>query len=287
MGRVAIMTDSTASLPAELVSEYDITILPLLIAIGDRSFRDGVDITPGEVYRLMREQNCVPKTSAPSPAAFLECYRRLSQSADSILCVTLTSRYSMAFEAAVQASQMAKEELPDLSIQVLDSRTVAGALGLVVLEAARTASQGADLPQVVDTARAMIPRVHLIAVLDTLRYLQRGGRIGRAAAWAGTLFSIKPILECSTATGYTEPMERPRTKPRAMTRLLDLMAERVQDSATQAIVHHAGSRQEGESLKAQVASRFKCAELHLTEFTPLMGSHTGPGLVGIAFTAAG
>jgi len=285
VSKVAIVTDSTASAPPELLSNYDITIVPLLIAVGDKTFRDGVDITAAEVYRLMRQENGLPKTSAPSPAVFLESYRTLSERADSILCITLTSRYSMAFESAVQAREMAREELPDTAIEVIDSRTSAGALGLIVLEAASVASQGADLSHVAQAARAMIPRVNLLAVMDTLRYLARGGRIGRAAAWAGSLFNIKPILETSTTTGYTEPVERPRTKPQAVRRLLELMEERVGDSPIRAIVHHADAPREGEELRAQVASRFNCTDLYLTEFTPLMGAHTGPGLLGVSFLA--
>ena len=233
----------------------------------------------------MRNTDKLPTTSVPSPVDFLEVYRQLRQKAESILCVTLSSRQSKTFDVAVMAKEMAKEAIPNTAIEVMDSRTVAGALGLVVLEAARVASQGADLAQVAEAARSTIPMVRLIAILDTLYYLAKGGRIGKASAWAGSLLNFKPILEYSTSTGRVEALERPRTKAKAVKRLLEIMADRVGDSPVHVLVHHAGVPEDGEQLKAQVASRFNCAELYLTEFTPMMGAHTGPGLLALSFYA--
>jgi len=285
MSKVAIMTDSTACIPRELESKYDIAVMPLLIVFEDKSYRDGVDITAGEVYRLMQDTDKLPTTSVPSPLDFLEVYRQLSQKTESILCVTLSSLQSKTFDVAVIAKEMAKEAIPNTAIEVIDSRTVAGALGFVVLEAARVASRGAELAQVAEAARSMIPRVNLIAILDTLYYLAKGGRIGKASAWTGSLLNLKPILEYSTSTGTVEALERPRTKSKAVKRLLEIMVERVGDSPVHVLVHHAGVPEEGEQLKAQVASRLNCAELHLTEFTPMMGVHTGSGVLALSFYA--
>lgn len=281
MSKVAIVTDSTACIPRELESKYDIAVVPQLIVFEGKSYRDGVDMSADEVYRLMRNTDKLPTTSVASPVDFLEVYRQMRQKAESILCVTLSSVQSKAFDVAV----IAKEAIPNTAIEVIDSRTVAGALGFVVLEAARVASQGAELAQVTEAARSMIPRVNHIAMLDTLYYLRRGGRIGKASAWSGSLFNFKPILEASTSTGRTEALERPRTKAKAVKRLLDIMAERVGDFPVHVLVHHAGVPEEGEQLKAQVASRFNCAELYLTEFTPMMGAHTGPGMLALCFYA--
>lgn len=285
MSKVAIMTDSTACIPRELESKYDIAVVPLLIVFEGKSYRDGVDMSADEVYRIMRNTDKLPTTSVPSPVDFLEVYRRLGQKTESILCVALNSLQSKTFDAAVLAKEMAKEVIPNTAIEVIDSRITAGALGLVVLEAARVASHGADLAQVAEAARRMIPRVNLIAMLDTLYYLAKGGRIGKASAWTGSLLSLKPILEASTSTGNTEALDRPRTKAKAVKRLLEIMAERVGNSPVHVLVHHAGVPEEGEQLKAQVASRFDCAELYLTEFTPLMGAHTGPGVLALSFYA--
>ena len=283
MRKVAIVTDSTCCLPSELVEKYDICLVPLFIVYKDESYRDGIDISPGEVYKIMRRRKDLPTTSTPSAGDFLEVYRRLSQEAESILCITLTSLQSKTFEAAVVAKERANEVIPDTAIEVVDSRAVAGALGFVVLEAARVASQGAELPQVADAARSMISRVSLLAMLDTLYYLARTGRIAKAAAWAGSVLNMKPVLGHSTSIGETTPVARPRTKAKAVKLMLELMAESVGDSTVHVIVHHADELEEGEKLKAEIGSRFSCAELYLTEFTPGMGVHAGPGILGFSF----
>jgi len=283
MRKVAIITDSTCCLPSELVEKYDICLVPIFVVYKGESYRDGIDISPGEVYKIMRRRKDLPTTSTPSAGDFLEVYRRLSQEAESILCITLTGLQSKTFEAAVVAKERANEVIPDTAIEVVDSRAVAGALGFVVLEAARVASQGAELPQVANAARSMISRVSLLAMLDTLYYLARTGRIAKAAAWAGSVLNMKPVLGHSTSIGETTPVARPRTKAKALKLMVKLMAERVGDSTVHVIVHHADELEEGEKLKAEIGSRFSCAELYLTEFTPVMGVHAGPGILGFSF----
>lgn len=285
MKKVAITTDSSCCIPQELVSMYDIYVLPLLIIYGDKSYRDGIDMSPNEVYRIMRKREVLPTTSIPSAGDFLEAYRQLSEKAEIILCVTVSAQLSKTFDTALLAKEIAKDEIPNTAIEVVDSRSVAGGLGFIVLEAAKAAKEGADLAQVAEAARNMMPRINLILMFDTLYYLARGGRIGTASAWVGSVLSIKPIIEVPTTTGVVEAVERARTKPRAIKRLLEIMAERVGESPVHVIVHHAGVPEEGEELKARVASQFNCVELHLTEFTPVMGVHTGPGLLGISFYA--
>ncbi len=285
MKKVAIITDSTCCLPGELVEKYDISLVPIFIVYKGNSYRDGVDISPGEVYTIMRRRKDLPTTSTPSAGDFLEAYRQLSQKAESILCTTLTGLQSKTFEAAVVARDRAMELIPDTAIEVVDSRAVAGALGFVALEAARVASQGAELPQVANAARSMIGKVNHLAMLDTLYYLARTGRIAKAAAWAGAVLNIKPVVEHSTSLGETTPVARPRTKAKAVKIMLELMAERVGDSTVHVMVHHADELEAGEKLKAEIGSRFTCAELHLTEFTPGMGVHAGPGILAISFYA--
>ena len=285
MKRVAIITDSTCCLPQELVEKYDICLVPLYILHEGVSYRDGIDISHSEVYKIMRRRQSLPTTSTPSAGDFLNAYCQLSQKADSILCITVTSLQSEVFDTALVAREMAKEVVPDTAIEVIDSRSVSGALGFVVLETARVASQGAELAQVVKVARSMMGKVNFLAMLDTLFYLARTGRIDRAAAWAGMLLSMKPILEHSPSIGETMPVARPRTKTNAIERMLEIMAGRVGDSRVHVIVHHADELEEGERLKAKIGSEFSCAELYLTEFTPVMGVHAGPGLLAISFYA--
>jgi len=283
VSKVAVVTDSTCCLPVELIKDYDIHLVPLFIIHQGKSYRDGIDISPDEVYEIMRRRKDLPTTSTPSAGDFLEVYQQLSHEAESILCITLTGQQSKVFEAALVAKGKSQEMIPGTPIEVIDSRAVSGALGFVVLEAARVVRQGADLAQAADAARAMISRVNHIATLDTLYYLARTGRIGRAAAWAGSALNIKPVVEHSTAIGETKPVARPRTKVKAVECLLKLMAERVGNSKVHVIVHHAGELEEGKKLKAEIGTRFNCAELHLTEYTPGMGVHAGPGVLAISF----
>jgi len=285
LDEVAIVTDSTCCLPAEMVTQYCICVVPILIVYKGRSFRDGIDIAPADVYRIMRQKEELPTTSTPSAGDFLTAFRELSQQARSILCITVTGLQSRVFEAASAAMKLAGEEVPGTAIEVLDSRSVAGSLGFVVLEAARAASRGADLEQAVQAARNTMGWVSFLAVLDTLYYLARLGRIARAAAWAGSALDLKPVVGHSAEVGETIPVARPRTRTKAVERMMAIMAERMGRSRVHAMVHHADDSEAGKDLVAEIAVRFNCVELYLTEFTPGMGVHTGPGLLAVSFYA--
>jgi DegV family protein with EDD domain len=285
MRKVAVVVDSTCCLPPEVVEKYDICVVPLQIIYEGKSYRDGVDITPNDVYKIMRKKENLPTTSTPSAGDFLNVYRQVSQKAESILCITVTGIQSKTFEAASAAKDIAKEEIPDTIIEVFDSRSVAGALGFIVREAARFASKGADLTEVIGVARNMMGKVNFLAMLDTLYYLARLGRIARAASWAGNLLNMKPVLEHSPAVGETMPVARPRTRRKAIERMLQIMSDRTKGSAVHAMVQHADEMEEAKKLAAEIKSRFNCVEMYITEFTPVMGVHTGPGLLAIGFYA--
>jgi len=287
MKKVAILTDSTCCLPQQVIEEYGIHTVPIWIVYEGRSYKDGIDITAEQVYDIMRKKEHLPTTSAPSVGDFLEAYRKLATEAQSILCITMTSLQSQINQVASLARDIARLDNRCITIEVLDSRAVAGALGFVVLEAARTASQGADLAQVIDAALRMMNRVHFVAMVDTLYYLARTGRIGRAAAWVGSLLNVKPVLEHSPKVGETMPLARPKTKEGAIQLILDTMAARVGDAKVHAIVNHADERQEAERLLDTIAAKFDCAELYLADLTPGMGVHAGPGVVGAAFYTEG
>jgi DegV family protein with EDD domain len=283
MRKVAVVADSTCCLPQEVVEKYDVCVVPLEIIHEGKSYRDGVDITPNEVYKIMRKKENLPTTSTASVGDFLNAYRELSQKAESVLCITVTSLQSKTFEAASAAREVAKEELPNTVIEVFDSRSVAAALGFIVREAARIASEGGGLAEVVEVARSMMGKVNFLAMLDTLYYLARLGRIARAAAWAGNVLDMKPVLEHSPAIGETMPVARPRTRRRAIERMLQIMAARTGGSPVHVMVQHADELEEAKKLAAEIESRFNCVEMYITEFTPVMGVHTGPGLLAIGF----
>ena len=283
ISKVGILTDSTSCIPAEFVDKYKIYLIPMTIIFQGKSYKDGVDLSANEVYRIMREKKALPTTSTPSTGDFLTAFQQLSARVDSVLCITLSKHLSKTYETAITARDMAKHLLPAVNIQVVDSKTAAGALGLIVMGTARAINGGASLEEAVRSSGKLVGSVHLLAILDTLYYLARGGRIGRAAAWAGALLDFKPVVELSASTGEVMPVCRPRTKTKAIEQMLSVMKQRVEDSNVHVIVHHADEPQLAEALKEKISSSFKCAELYITEFTPLMGIHTGPGLLAVSF----
>ena len=281
MDKVAIVTESVACLPKDLAKKYGVLVVPLPVIIGGQVYYDGVDITPGEVYELQRKRKVLPTTSAASPSEIIQVYRTASEKANAILHLSLSSKLSMAFDSARQAKEMAKEAIPGVEIEVLDTRTAAGAQGFLVLAAAQVAASGGSLTQAIQAVEQLAPKVHIFITVDTLHFLAKGGRVPKAAAWAGSLLSIKPILQ--VAEGEALPFERIRTKPKAIKRLLEIMEKRAGQKGVHVNLMHAGVPEEAEELKKQLLARFDCAELYVTEFTPVMGVHTGPGLVGLAF----
>lgn len=280
MDKVAIITDSSACVPQEVVRQYGIHILPLHLIFEDRSYRDRIDITAQEFYELLKKAKRLPTTSSPSPGEYLEAFRELSKQANGILCVTLPPHLGMAFDSATKAREMAGELIPEVSINVLPSRGPALAQGFITQAAARAAASGQDLAQVTQAAQDMMNRVNAIAMLDTLYYLAKGGRIPKAAAWAGFLFDIKPILD---ATDDVHLLERCRTRRRALQRLLEIMRQRTEGKPVCVNLMHANAFGEAERVKADILSQFHCLEFYVTDFTPVMGAHAGPGALGISF----
>jgi len=285
MQKVAILTDGTSCLPADVVREYDIASVPIVIVHQGKSYRDGIDITAEEVYRIMRRRRDLPTTSTPSVGDFLQAFQRLSETAESVLCITLTGLQSQTYEVARLAKEAALKELANTPIEVLDSRAVAGALGLIALEAAREARRGSDLARVTETARKMMDRVRFVAMVDTLYYLARTGRVARAIAWVGSVLNIKPVLEHVPAIGETSPLARPRTTDKAVNVMLDYMASHVGNRKAHVIVNHADEPDEARKLEERVRAMFDCVEVYMADLTPGMGVHAGPGVLGIGFWA--
>ena len=251
------------------------------LIIEGKTYLDGQDLSPTDFYRMLRATNKPPTTSAPSPARFLEAFQSAGEDTASIVCITVSPRFSSTYESARNAAEQAKAEMPGLQIALIDSESAAGGEGLIAMEAWRAAARGEDLGEVEATARSVITKVSLLAFLDTLYYVWKGGRVP-AIAYAGTsLLGIKPMLELSR--GEVRNVARPRTGPRAMKRMLELMGTRVGSSRIHATVMHADAEEAGEQLVRRIGSGFRCEELFLSEFSPVMGAHTGPGLLGVAF----
>jgi DegV family protein with EDD domain len=283
MANVVIVTDSTVCLPPELVGKYKIEIVPMEVIYNGRIYRDGVDISPSEFYELLAKSDKLPTTSAPSPGAYFEVLKRVSNNAKAILVITLSAKFSHAFDSAKAAAEMSREKLRNTVIEVLDCGTAAGAQGFVVLAAAKTAALGEGLTGVLESARKMMPKVHLIAFINTLHYLAKGGRVPQVAAWASALLKIKPLFEVLPLSGVAMPLDRVRTGSRATERLVELLHERTDRKPMHAIVLHTNALSDAESLKKRILAEFNCDEIYVRDFTPVMGVHTGPGLLGIAF----
>jgi len=279
MGKVAVVTDSTATLPKDLVQELNIHVVPVLLLFGGRVLRDGIDLSPGEVYRWLRNSQDIPTTSVPSIGDFLRVYAAAGREAAGVLSIHMSPDLSATFNTAVMASRL----LDGVPIHVMNCHTAAIGQGFVVLEAARAAVSGAGLEEVIARAEEVAARMNLLFIIGTLEYLHRGGRIGGAARLLGTMLQINPVLYLEE--GRVEIFARPRTKARAIRLMLQAMTDRVGCRPIRAAILHADVLEEAEALRQRVAEQFDCLELYVTEFTPVMGAHTGPGVLGVAFYA--
>ena len=280
---VAIVTDSAACLPRELAESCDIEVVPMEFIHEGKVYRDGIDITPAQFYDLLPHARKLPNTSAPSPNSYLAVFRSLATKKPAILVVTPSSKFTHAFVSARAAVQMAKEQIPAVAVEVLDSGTAAGAQGLVVLAAAREAMNGSSLNKTVDAAHNLMPRVHLIAVIDTLRYLAKGGRVPQVFAWANSILKIRPIFELQPQAKGATLLDRVRVRSKAIGRLIEIVKEGADQKPVHAIVMHTNELAEAKDLRNQIESQLNCVELYVADFTPVMGVHTGPGLLGVAY----
>lgn len=278
---VAIVVDSAASTPPAFDDSPTTLIVPMLVHVGGDTYRDGVDLSASDFYSMQR-RGARTRTSAPSPGAFLEAFERASEIADSILCITVSAEYSASAAAAETARLRFLEERPDADVRILDSETAIGAQGLIAWEASRVASSGADLDAVERAALTVRERVSLLAYVDTLRYLWKGGRVPVIAHLATSVLKIKPVFELRRSK--VTPLARPRTPRRAVARMLELMRERAPtDMPLRVSVMHADAPERATLVADAVLAEFDCAELFHSEVTPVIGAHIGPGMVAVAF----
>lgn len=279
--KVAVVTDSGVNLPETVQETHQINVVPLKVILGEQTLRDGIDITPSRFYELLRAASKLPTTSQPSTGDFVEVYSRLSGEVDAIVSIHLSELLSGTIKSALAARELVNH----VPIEVIDSRSASVGLGFVVLAAAREAQRGGGLPEVVAAAKKLIPRINVIFVVDTLKYLHMGGRIGGASAMLGTALKIKPLLHLYE--GQVNPLERVRSKCKATERMLEIMAQRLQGDDSEGVLHaavaHADREDEALELKEQVLSRFQPDEFYLSELTPAIGTHAGPGTLGLGW----
>ncbi len=282
MTRLAFITDSAACLPRHLAEEHNIDVVPLTLVLEGKAYPDQADGDSHQFYQHLKTARCLPTTASPPPGDYLEALRRATSKAEAALCITVGSRFSSSYDSAVQAAERARLELPTLQVKVIDSGVAAMAQGFMVLEAARAAAAGGDLEAAAARAEALKPRAGIVALLDSLDYLARGGRVPRAVAWASSLLQVKPILEFSHGT--VRLIGRVRVRRRAQERLYALLEERTAGArSVHLCVHHADAPDEAQALFEQARSTLNPAELYMSEFTRVMSAHTGPGLLGFAY----
>lgn len=276
MKKIAIVTDSTADLPDDLADRYGITVVPLKVIFnGNETFFDGVDMKTEEFYeRLAKGQTTT--TSQPSPAEFADCYQRLLPQ-HSIISIHISSVMS----GTVQSARVARDMLPESDIEVIDSKSCSMGVGLLVLEAARAASMGKSKDDILDIIHKTIPKIRLFFIVDSMKHLKEGGRIGKAQALLGTILSIKPVLYLNE--GVVEPYEKIRGKTRAIERLAQIIAEKTGDKKIKCSVLH-GNAQEGmELLLRKLAPIVNCDQPIISKIGPVVGTHVGPGVIGAVY----
>jgi DegV family protein with EDD domain len=271
---IAVVADSAANLPPEVAEEHGVSIVPMVVHLGGRTFRDGLDLAPGELYARLAAGEGPATTATPSPAAFLAAYR--ASGAAEIVCVTVASSMSAAHQQAVAAASEFEG-----SVEVVDSRSASMAEGFVALEAARAAARGASLREVAAAARTAASETRLFATVDTFDHLQRSGRVSRLQAYAATALDIKPVF--AFRDGEPSAVARPRARRRALDRVV---AETVAAAAGRTIrlaAIHAVAEDDARRVAERVRAEVEVAELFVVEVTPVVGVHVGPGLVGTAF----
>lgn len=272
---VQIVVDSTADIPQDRARELGIEVVPLTVMFGDQSFRDGVDLDGPSFYQKLSNSPVMPTTSTPPPALFDEAYRRLiANGATGILSMHISGKLSGTFSAARQGAESATADT-GVPIEVVDSDTVSGGFGLPAEVVAREARNGADLAALKAHAESLCSRVHVIALLDTLEFLQRGGRIGRARAMLGTLLSVKPLIE--VREGQVLPLENVRTRSKALERMGQVVTKL---GELEALAIVASDSVVGDQIVA-VAETFWHGPIERFALGPVVGTHAGPGAGGI------
>ncbi len=279
---VRIVTDSTSDLPPEICRELDITVVPLTVSFGDTGYRDGVDLTADEFYRKLATSDKLPTTSQPSAGAFAEAYKEVAKETDQILSIHISGKLSQTQNSARLA---ASEMDGGCNVQVMDSLQVSLGLGCIVISAARAARDGASMADLEQLVAKMMPETRTLALLETLEYLAKGGRIGKVQAYLGnslrplSIFKVIPIVE--VRDGEAHPLARVRSRGKGLDRLL--LEVGGASGIAMAGVAYSTNREEAESVLDSLRPLVSPDNLVLSRFGPVLGTHLGPGALGLGF----
>jgi len=282
MSKVAVVTDSTAYIPDELVAKHNITVAPQILIWGNETFQDGVDIKPDEFYRRLSNSKVMPSTSQASPATLKTIFENLLEEGFDVLGIFISTKLSGTIASAEQAIAMLPKAKDKIAI--FDSNSTAMALGFMVLTAARAAQAGEKLAECTELAKEAYAHTGVFFVVETLEFLRRGGRIGGAQALLGTALNIKPVLELRD--GRIESIEKVRTKSKALDRIIELVVEKVAGrTPVRLATLHANAEAEARSTLEKTSAQLHPIESVFASVSPVIGTHAGPGTVGLAFMA--
>lgn len=283
MAKVAVVTDSTAYIPEDLMAGYSLYSIPLQVIWGENTYRDGIDITPLEFYSRLETAKVMPTTSQPSPAAFQQVYDSLLEQGFDVVSIHISAKLSGTLDSAYQARQLMNTD----RVTIVDSKSTGMGLGFQALEVARAAKNGANFKECTDLARKAVATTGIYFAVSTLEFLRRGGRIGGASAFLGTALGIKPVLELRD--GQIEAVEKIRTMTKAIDRTIEMMSRQVDHRRPLRIsALHANAPAEAENILKKACACFppsEIAEAFSAPVSPVIGTHTGPGTVGLAFMA--
>jgi len=277
---IAVITDSTSDLSPELAEKYGITVVPLNVHIEDDTFLDGVTISADEMYLRLPDQKVIPQTSAPSVGTYIEAYEKLAKTHDEIISVHLSSKLSLTHNAAVNAVSELGSNGP--RIEVVDSLQVSMALGYSAIRAAEAIADGSSLDETVALTKSTVERAETIFMVDTLEYLVRGGRIGKAQGFVGSILKVRPIL--AIQDGVAHPLERARNRKKGIARLKALVAERA--PIEKLTVLYTTDKDDALAIATDVASYIPNGEPDVAQLGPVVGNYVGPGLLGVALVRA-
>jgi len=269
---VKVVTDSVSDIPPHVAEELGITVIPLNVRFGQDVYRDGIDISPDEFFQKLQNSSVLPVTSVPSPAVFAETYDRLAAEADSILVLTVTAKLSGTYNVAREAVGLMERKA---RVEVLDSGVAVMALGFLNIYAARAAKEGRSIEDVIEVVKRHMARVDFRAAFDTLKYLEMGGRIGKAQALLGSILKINPII--GMKDGEVFPYGRERSRAKAVDYLVDFV--RGYSRIGELAVEYAAAAEEARALKHRLGEMFPEERIYLARTSPAISTHTGPGLI--------
>lgn len=274
---VRIVTDSTSDLPKSLAEEYDIHIVPLTVKLGERTFRDYYDLSPNEFYEMLKHTDDFPTTSQPSVDEFIKTYKKFDEK-DDIISIHI----SLDMSKTAQSASVALQQLPNYRIEIIDSRTVCLGLGMIVLESAKAVKGGADAKEVMDLIHRLMSEVKVYFSVETLEYLQKGGRIGKAQGFLGTMLKIKPLL--AVKDGFVTPVERIRGSGKLISRMVELVKEDAVEGKKLITSFVWGeSDNQISQLTSSLGSELKYNELFRSHVGTVITSHAGPTAFAIGY----